>query len=348
MNDVQIMQALTRGELTQDQAADQLFTYFESLGLERELIIRAVTRRLQQAQFAADPGDEFDVVPPPQPGPQSIQDELDISAAVAAMPTPATAATAAAGSLGLLGPDDDDPTTAYQDALAAMAGASLGENWGIDPDFARQPDVDSDFDPDFVEPITPATVADYMASFGTPQPAGTPLQESAFWGRPAFRRGLTEAGFTPGIGGGPFGAFLQTRFDPARAAFMAQSADPSLTDERERNAFARFVQQNVGRGGLGGVARTGFENLLRMLQPSTTGFTPSVRQQSFLAPTTTADYLMGEDLAREVARSQMGGFAASRLLPQSGALATQFQASPMGADPSQFLPFLNRQFGLNL
>lgn len=164
----------------------------------------------------------------------------------------------------------------------------------------------------------------------------------------AYQRGLGEAGFNAGIGGGEFGDYLKSRLAPTSAVFLGGRALrgnlPAGQVEPE-DAFAQYARQTRG-GNLGGEAQSTFQGLVDKLRGGDVNtLAEGDPARAFLTPDT-GNYGMVTDLAREAARGRLGGYAASRLLPSNDELIRQFRAGPTGAQNTDLLRYLQHAFGL--
>lgn len=162
----------------------------------------------------------------------------------------------------------------------------------------------------------------------------------------AFQRGLVGAGLPTGIGSGLSGSFLQNRFDPASATFLASQALSGGLEGASslgQQPFEQFI--SGGLGGLGAEASSAFQDFLNLARGGTGVADPTFQQQQFLNPRENEEFLTAANLAREAIRSRIGGFAASRLLPRAADLQSAFLASPGATTQNAFLPFLQRTLG---
>jgi len=222
-----------------------------------------------------------------------------------------------------------NPTQAANDMLDAFAGATTPKITGTEGNLPTGTTT-----PTTTEPISGAIQP--TTSIGA-------LPEELFGLQPAFQRGIREAGLPGGIGGGPFGAFLESRFSPTRATFLGNVATGNFNPENPQTAFADFAR-STGGVGIGGQAQNAFMGLLNLARGSDISNQP-LEAQRFINPQEFSDFLLGGNLAREAIRGRIGGAAASQLIPGAPALANQFLAGPQAAQTGQFLPFLQKMFG---
>lgn len=186
----------------------------------------------------------------------------------------------------------------------------------------------------------------FDASGNVQQNYGTLPESENPWG--AYQRGLGQAGFNAGVGGGEFGDYLKSRLAPTSAVFLGGRALrgnlPAGQVEPE-NAFAQYAQQTRG-GNLGGQAQDVFQGLMNKLRGGdVNALAEGDPARAFLTPN--ADqYGMVTNLAREAARGRLGGYAASQLLPGNDDLLRQFRAGPTGAQNTDLMRYLQHAFGL--
>ncbi len=164
----------------------------------------------------------------------------------------------------------------------------------------------------------------------------------------AYTRGLAGQGLNAGIGGGAFGSYLQSRFNPTSAVFLGQKGVRGLLPSGQvepENAFEQFASQTRG-GGLGAQAQTAFQGLMNKLRGGDiNALAYGDPARAFLAPED-EQMGMGASLAREAVRGRLGGYAASQLLPSNADIVQQFRGGPSGAQNTAFLAYLQRAFGL--